>query len=61
MVIVTPNTTATLVVSSAAVVIGAHAVQVGAELEPVLLGRSVAAWISGAAGTSVAGGVQVVA
>jgi hypothetical protein len=36
-------------------------VQVGAELEPVLLGRSVAAWISGTAGVSVASGVQVVA
>ena len=60
-VIVTPNTAATLVVSSAAVVIAAHPVQIGAELDVVLLGRSVGAWASGVAGTSVASAVQVVA
>ena len=60
-VIVTPNTAATLVVSSAAVVIAAHPVQVGAELDVVLLCRSDGAWASGVAGTSVASAVQVVA
>ena len=60
-VIVTPNTAATLVVSSAAVVIAAHPVQVGAELDVVLLCRSVGAWASGVAGTSLASAVQVVA
>ena len=60
-VIVSPNAGATLVISSAAVVIAARTVEIGVELEPVLLGRSVGAWASGVTGTSVASAVQVVA
>jgi hypothetical protein len=60
MVIVSPNTTDTLVVSAPAVVIGWHPVQVERETEPAILGVGVGAWASGVAGTSVASAVLVV-
>jgi hypothetical protein len=58
-VIVTANTTATIVVASSAIVLAWHPVQIETENEPMVLGRGIRVWSSGVAGTSIASAVQV--